>query len=287
MAPSTFLSIFAGRRVAIPQRYKVLAAKPRRVQRLLATKKARLGIEKDALVFLGASNLAHYHWCAMQSVLRSRMGEQSYFLSYLHDRLGCASALGLPFGRIRSDEDLLDAVEEISAGRVLRLIAPVRTEPDTKPNPRLDSAIDGLSDPRVAGLLLQLRHAEKYPTIRWAFPWEGYVVCGVPDGITGDFVYEFKSTGSEYLSGFQQPVAFAQADIYGRLFRRSTKRVQIFLRDEARTQTWTTPVDKKHALNTIRSFRSVESGTLPPLPDAPWKCRKCPVEIRSRCPIVR
>ncbi|MEM2190258.1 MAG: hypothetical protein QW540_02340 [Archaeoglobaceae archaeon] len=36
---------------------------------------------------------------------------------------------------------------------------------------------------------------------------------GVPDGTTDEFVYEFKSTGSEFLLKYIKRVAFAQADL--------------------------------------------------------------------------
>lgn len=46
--------------------------------------------------------------------------------------------------------------------------------------------------PKLRGAVYEELLAEKYPTIRWNFSWENYVVVGVPDGITDDFVYEFK-----------------------------------------------------------------------------------------------
>src|SRR5262245_1861688 len=60
--------------------------------------------------------------------------------------------------------------------------------------------------------------AERYPTIRWHFPWAGHVVVGLPDGLTGAFVYEYKTTASRYLAGHLEPVQLAQADLYGHFF---------------------------------------------------------------------
>src|SRR5205823_11974501 len=84
-------------------------------------------------------------------------------------------------------------------------------------------------DPRRRGQLLQADRAERHPTIRWNFSWGPYVLVGVPDGLTDAFVYEFKTTRSDYLGRLLKPVATAQADLYGRFFRRPVKRVQTYV----------------------------------------------------------
>lgn len=53
--------------------------------------------------------------------------------------------------------------------------------------------------PMYRGEVLEGRRAERYPTIRWNFEWEDYVVVGEPDGITDSFVYEFKTTRSPFF----------------------------------------------------------------------------------------
>jgi len=62
--------------------------------------------------------------------------------------------------------------------------------------------------------------SEKYPTIRWNFSWENYVILGIPDGITDKFVYEFKSTKDRFLLNYIKPIAFTQADFYGYFFQK-------------------------------------------------------------------
>ncbi|MEM0050694.1 MAG: hypothetical protein QXW39_09215, partial [Candidatus Bathyarchaeia archaeon] len=104
--------------------------------------------------------------------------------------------------------------------------------------------------PVYRGEVLQRRRAEKYPTIRWNFEWEDYVVVGVPDGITDSFVYEFKTTRSPFLLNYVKPVAFTQADLYGYFFRRGMKRVQIYVTETEETITWVEKVDEGNAEET-------------------------------------
>src|SRR5262249_61039205 len=102
--------------------------------------------------------------------------------------------------------------------------------------------VDLESDPILRGQFYEMDRAEKYPAIRWNFQWGRYTVVGVPDGMTQDFVYEFKTTRSQFLLGYVKPAAMAQADLYGYFFRRPNKRVQILVMEEARTATFQEPV---------------------------------------------
>jgi hypothetical protein len=126
--------------------------------------------------------------------------------------------------------------------------------------------------------------AEEYPTIRWNFAWRHYVLVGIPDGISDEFVYEFKATGSRFLSRFAKPVGLAQADLYGHFFDRPQKRVQMFIKEDGKTETFDGPVDHRNAEITLDSFARVDQGE-PARPPAKWKCRPC--EFRTVCPICQ
>lgn len=99
--------------------------------------------------------------------------------------------------------------------------------------------------------------AERYPTIRWNFEWENYVIVGVPDGITEDFVYEFKTTGSEFLLSYMERSALVQGDLYGFFFRRQNKRVQIYVVSQAETYTWHEKVDTNAAISLLKTLRDL------------------------------
>src|SRR5262249_50641201 len=134
---------------------------------------------------------------------------------------------------------------------------------------KIDSAGAGVrvlgleDDPKVRGLVLEGMRAERHPTVRWNFGWKRYVVVGVPDGITDDLIYEYKTTRSRYLGTHLLPAALAQADLYGLFFDRPGQRVQLRVVEEDVTRTWDRPVDRNAAEAALKEFRSVDEGRRP------------------------
>jgi hypothetical protein len=172
-------------------------------------------------------------------------------------------------------------------GNRVRLINP-DLPPEEKHGWELDAAHEGVKiidieqDPKLRGRIYQASRAEKYPTIRWHFPWRHYSVGGVPDGLTEDFAYEYKTTGSPFLFRFMKPMAIAQADLYGYFFHRPKKRVQIEIIQDNSKVTFEEPVDAANAEATLDAFARVDAGE-PARPPKPWKCPIC--EFRTTCPI--
>jgi CRISPR/Cas system-associated exonuclease Cas4 (RecB family) len=293
-----------------------LVSDGRRTAGLLALEKRRRGVIDDRLLFVGVSNIASVRWCPMKAVLKSRAEELMFFSAYLADRLVYARLLGLIDCLPHSDRDLLSAGDEIGMTDVERLLRrlPARTEPEPRAyyeavgpggetawvlSPDLSAVdrthfrelasragvrvLDLEDDPKVRGLVLEEMRAERYPTIRWNFAWERYVVVGVPDGITDDLIYEYKTTRSRYLGGHLLPTALVQADLYGLFFNRTGKRVQLYVVEEDATQTWDRPVDRNAAESALKEFRSVDEERRPRPPRERWKCRRC--DVRTVCPI--
>lgn len=283
-----------------------------RIKRLLILEKARRGVGRDDLLFVAMSNVAHYYWCGLKAVLKSRQEEPLVFASYLEGRLLYAHRLGLIDKLPDSDEGLLsvggeitfDEIQECLKARRVgnRPVIPValKMTPETKKrvliiNPDLPPEeraqyeqaasaealpiADSEQFPEVRGQFLESTHAEKYPTTRWYFVWGRYVVVGAPDGITDRFVYEFKSTGNPYR---MRPIASAQADIYGYFFQRDYKRVQIYLMDKGTIETQEEKVSREQAERVLRDFSRVDQGWLPPAPMQD-KCKNC--EYRHGCPL--
>jgi hypothetical protein len=174
-------------------------------------------------------------------------------------------------------------------GKRTRLINP-DLSPEEKQLREREAAEEGVQvvdledDPKRRGRIYQELRAEKYPTIRWNFAWGRYSVGGVPDGITDEFVYEYKTAGSRFLFRFRKPVAIAQADLYGYFFQRSQKRVQIQIIEENRIATYEEAVDAAGAEETLASFARVDAGE-PARPPKPWKCRIC--DFRMTCPLTQ
>ena len=120
----------------------------------------------------------------------------------------------------------------------------------------------------MRGRVIQRLKAEQYPSIRWNFRWNDFVLVGVPDGITDDFVYEFKSTRSRFLLTYHKPVALAQANLGAHFFQRPNVRAQVHVMDEDRTETWGGPVDAQQVDFLLSELTKSAAGALPPPPNA-------------------
>jgi len=275
------------------------------LRKLLGLEKQRRGVLQEQLIFLGMANVAGYKWCAKQALFKSRENESMFFASYLLDRILYAERLGLIDSLPRKTKALLDIGDEITLEDVETLLkkeapSPVRLDarvtdvqgqkimvinPDVSFGQRvyyealaMEQGIPIVSSdeapPKLRGRMLETSQKERYPTIRWNFPWDTYVVVGVPDGITDRFVYEFKTARNGFLQRFQKPVALVQADLYGLFFRRGIKRVQIYVLDDQETKTWEEAVDKESAEKLLKDFAHATNGWEPPSPK-PWKCKRC------------
>jgi len=123
---------------------------------------------------------------------------------------------------------------------------------------------------------------KNYHSFRWNFEWDKYVFVGIPDGLTKDKVYEFKTTGTKKLSFFQKYILQAQADLYGYFFKRDIKETDLYIINNNKTETKEEEVDKKNALETLEKFRALESGEKPLAPKK-WKCKNC--KYKKKCPV--
>ena len=283
----------------------------KQINKLLEVEKCRRGVPVKSLLFIGAADTANFYWCPMKSLLSNIDMEPLYFRSYLHDRLLYSLKLGYVKTLPRDVEKLLSIGDEIGLNDIEKLLREQIHDDSEKPpsfvifstftsegptkcmvlNPFLSPAVrDRLEKlakkerinivsldeipPKLRGEICEDFLAERYPTIRWNFEWENYVIVGVPDGITEDFVYEFKTTGSEFLLGYMERSALAQGDLYGFFFRRQNKRVQIYVVNQAETYTWHEKVDINAAISLLKAFKRLDETREFTFPEK-WKCRNC------------
>jgi hypothetical protein len=270
---------------AFVDRLENLLADEELIIRLLTLEKQRRGLATTQLVFIGMHNVAQYWWCAQYAVSKSRINELGFFQAHLFDRIVCAYRLGMLTKLSRRRAGLLDL------GRELTLLDAESVWSKQPANWRqlkfLDALASGLEDQKDRfgrGILSEMSRGEDHTTLRWSFPWRKYTVIGVPDGLEPDLVYEFKTTVKSYFLNFTKPVAFAQEDIYGHFFRRSRKRVQIYVAEADRTETYDEPTNIARAEQTLARFAQVESGE-PARAPAQWKCSSC--EFNEACPTRR
>jgi CRISPR/Cas system-associated exonuclease Cas4 (RecB family) len=252
--------------------------------KLLELEKARRGVAVDQLVFVGMADVADVRWCAMRAVLRSKARELAYFGAYLRDRKRASVVLGAKVPTPRSWLDVLLVGEGFGYDDIATKLVIVRDGRELIASGQGTGPGPHELDAKSFGMQAQETHAERYPSLRWHFKWDRYVVEGVADGLTPEFVYEFKTTGSRYLLKHVLPSAMAQADLYAFFFQRPRKRVQVLVRDERQTETVDGPADPANAEATLRLFKAVDEGLLPDPPRDAWKCRKC--EFKLTCQIT-
>lgn len=89
-----------------------------RLRKLLLLEKERRGIDHSKLVFVGISNIAHYWWCAMQSLLKSTESELEFFGAYLMDRLLYSYELGYITVLPRKTEAWLEVGGQITLSEI-------------------------------------------------------------------------------------------------------------------------------------------------------------------------
>jgi len=286
-----------------------------KMDKLLALEKQRRGVGANKLVFLSIANVASYSWCAAQSVLKSRQDEAAFFGSYLQDRISYSAELGyidklpttpqkiLGVGDSITFKDIENLLHEQGKdsiftggstlsievtdkdGKKITLLKPDMSDIEKKMMADLiekDATIGNLEDfPLQRGVFLEESRAEEYPKIRWNFGWKDYTLVGVPDGITDDFVYEFKTTRNRSNFAFMKYGATAQADLYGHFFRRKKKRIQIHIVEENRTATQETMTSSENAEDYLKRFMDADHGGELRPPKA-FKCKTC--RCSETCP---
>jgi len=247
------------------------------VERLLAERKRQAGLGEDELYCIGVADTAQWWWCGMQSLLKNEEMEPWFFLAHLEDRLDYSIQLGYVDEKIR-DRPIEEVAYELDLSRQdVERILETRKSPPKIPEAGAKSTAKLYAEagPKRRGIEEELQKAERYPTVRWAFRWRDFLVHGVPDGITDEFVYEFKTTKKEYYLQNAKPIAFTQADLYGHFFERPKKRVQIYIEELGEARTWEELVDSDRAEKTLDSlWRAAREGEVLKT-SKKWKCKVC------------
>ncbi len=259
---------------------------------LLEIEKDRRGRGRKELLFVGMANVANYWWCARKAVLKSRLKELEFFGSYFFDRLLYSMLLGYVDKFPATPEKLLDFGDEITLNDIEKLLREKVFQGTDSDIVNINiinellaklgiNAADLEEDPMLRGVVYEKLKIEKHPRIRWNFEWRDYVVVGVPDGITDEFVYEFKTTKSSFLSRYIKPVASTQADLYGYFFKRDRKRVQIYVVQQDRVWNFDDEVDASRAEETLDKFQQADADLGSARFPAEWKCSSC--EFNELC----
>lgn len=133
-----------------------------------------------------------------------------------------------------------------------------------------------------AGDMEYMEFAEKYPTIMTFWEWENRYIVGFPDGLTDEFVYEFKSVNSYYLLQYLKPLALAQAGLYAYFLDRPKIRVQIRVKQANKIETYEQRSNPDSALDLLKTMLALLEDRIKPQPQGmAWKCKSC--SFRTLC----
>ncbi|MGB6836083.1 MAG: hypothetical protein WBF66_00080 [Dehalococcoidia bacterium] len=260
------------------------------------------------LRYLGTNNIAGMKWCHQKFIFRARANEEMFRQVYQEDcrRLG----EGLTVEELNSRLRQVDrAVVRLSGGKaaVVRKengkLTPEELQEITnsfedaiRHEPKISAhfdAVEGIGiellDAFVTtpqgqrGLLAQYEHGEQLPILRYHFPWKEYVIEAQPDGIAPAYCYEFKLIGERFWYRFEKPVAVAQACLYSYFFQRKRYKADIYIEDEARTETEEGELEPKWVEDLLNTMSGLLQGLVKPIPPNRVKCPSC--EFSEECPI--
>jgi hypothetical protein len=228
---------------------------PESIGSLLALEKERRGVAQSELIFIGIANVAK------RDAAKARRNELEFFSDYLSSRKSYARKFGLVDALPANPAEILLVGETITYEQV----EAANPLPDTLSSERLsEERLSSLRERYISkamslesydqGNLAHDVFAEEYPSIKWYFPWEGRVFIALPDGLTKDSVYEFKSTTKVLYKTDRAKQATAQSDIYGLFFQRANKRVQVYCWEDGELTSVDSPVDTSAAITRLRGF---------------------------------
>jgi hypothetical protein len=265
------------------------------LDQLLLLEKARRNVSPNDLLFLAIRNIAHHWWCTQQAIFMSKAKEVEFFHAYLHDRIKAAAQLGHILPSPKNIEAFLEIGDDIKYEQIESLNPLTQEKATSLIEKQLEMQNDDIgtkignqyqnpSDDMERGIVHERLLAEHYPSFRWNFTWKQFVVVGIPDGITRSFVYEFKSARNRNLLWLSKPIADAQADLYGFFFKRSRKRIQIYVSGDRFPKTYENEVSSENAIATLGYFTDVALGA-PARPPRARKCKNC--EYADVCSIFK
>jgi len=251
---------------------------------LMNLEKERLGISRDKLVFIGMANLSKYYWCAWQYYLKSKKNELEFFSAYFQDRLKYSKELGMLKKIPKNEKEILKIGDKINFKQIQNLLKKRQvTISSNETKKEVKKLLKKEDDPLIKGNYHQTLYAENYPSIRWNFRYKDIVLIGIPDGITDNFVYEFKSTKRRYFPDTCK-TARLQANLYGHYFKRPKKKIQIYCKEENQVFDYFEEVDDNDIIELLEKWVHMISGELPIKPEF-WKCNIC--EFKDECILLK
>ncbi|AFK94283.1 MULTISPECIES: hypothetical protein [Thermoanaerobacterium] len=211
----------------------------------------------ESPIFLGTSNIAQQFWCQTSVIYKSI--EDEYMFKTVYERIIKEKGENLPIEEINK---LIENEQQKEVDNNNSNIKIIYGNPFS-----LDPLIRGKADESL--------YAEKYPKFMYYFKYRNKIIIAAPDGITDDFCYEFKSTSSEFLLRYVQPVALAQASLYSYFFKRPKIRVQIYITATKKIKTIEEDLSTEKVEKYLNDMIDLLEGKREIILPKEWKCKNC------------
>jgi len=252
---------------------------------LLKLEKKRLGFNENNLVFVSAGDISKFYWCPMQTHFTLIENEVKKFAGYLKDKIEYSTKLE-KYNKVPNNySELLEIGDNLVLNDVFKLLKRVEYSNIVNENDiwQAKKNLKGCKLPIKRGHYLEIIHAKKYPKIHWFIKYKNLIFTCEPDGITDDFVYEFKSSKNRYFSKQSTLKAKLQADIYCLCFDMKKKIIDNFIISENKIESITEAFNIKNLDLVIEEMKKIIAGNLPHPPKEKFKCKSC--RYKDKCVI--
>lgn len=236
--------------------------------------------------YLGTADIAGMGWCEQKFLFRSKKIELMFKDAYEEDckRFGKNAKVERLNKHLDRIKLLISRGNIFICGEKFHDIIKTYGHPETTLEELADKFKSIYKDEyEEIGRIDEQIYGRKLPTLRYHFKFKDYIIEAVPDGITDDYCYEFKSTGNRFLYYFIKPCAIDQAMLYSYFFKRKNYVVEIYMRDEGKKEVIEGKLDKKKAKAILNRMDKLLRGVIKPRPPKPFKCKNC--HFSKECPI--
>lgn len=252
---------------------------------LMKLEKQRLGFNQNDLVFVSAGDFSKFYWCPMQTYFSLKQNETKKFEGYLLDKIQYSFELGDLKKLPQTKNELLSIGDKIKLKDIYQLLKQKKYS-NIKTQEQIIDAKKQLKQCTLQtekGHYLETIYAQTFSQIHWFVKYKNFIFTCEPDGISEEFVYEFKSSKNTYFSKQSMQKAKLQTDIYAVCFNQKNKRIDQLITSTNKIQKIEESLNIKRLDFVIEQINNIIKGVLPSPPYQKFKCNNC--EYKNECTI--
>lgn len=251
---------------------------------LMNLEKERLGFKREDLVFVSSGDISKFYWCPMQTYLTLLKNEEDKFTGYLQDKIEYSIKLNKVNSVPKNEKELLKIGNDLELNDIFELLKKNSPNFSNEEIKNAKKQLKNCKSQQEKGHIFETIYAKKLPQIHWFVKHKNFILTCMPDGISKDFVYEFKSSKNRFFSKFSIKKAKLQADIYGLCFNKENKEIDQLIVSENKIENIKEKINISEINYVIEKLNEIISGKLPKKPKEEFKCRTC--EFKSKCKLI-